>query len=204
MKCILINAFIFIYLLYYIKCNCLQGINCPNDKGKCINGICVCINDYYTLTDNNSQINRNNSFCEYKKINRIYPLIIELFFPSFGHFYVGKYYMGFIKLALIITPIICFAYGYYVYKNNKEENNSNDIDNEQNFLSARGEVEIQPSGVESELHVANKVKQKVSYKMYFPVAVTFLCSLVFFPWHIMDLIFYFFGFYYDGNGVPLA
>ena len=204
MKFIFVNTFIFSNLLYYIKCICIQGMNCPNDKGKCVNGICECINNYFTIIDNNSQINSNNRFCEYAKINRIYPLILELFFPSLGHFYVGKYYMGFIKLALLIIPIICFAYGYYTYKYTKEENNSNYINNEENLLSERGNVEIQPTGAESELHKANKVEKKVSYKTYFPIVVAFICSLVFFPWHIIDLILYFIGYYYDGNGVPLV
>ena len=203
MKFIFVNTFIFSNLLYYMKCICIQGMNCPKSKGKCVNGICECINNYFTLIDNNSQINSNNRFCEYAKINRIYPLILELFFPSFGHFFVGKYYIGFIKLALLIIPIICFAYGYYTYKTTNEENTSNYINSEENLLSARDNAELEPTEAESELHVANKVKQEVSYKIYFPIVVTFLCSLVFFPLHIMDFIFYFFGYYYDGNGVPL-
>ena len=40
---------------------------------------------------------------------------MEIFLPSLGHFYVGKYWLGILKLILLITNIICsyLIYGYF-------------------------------------------------------------------------------------------
>jgi hypothetical protein len=45
-------------------------------------------------------------FCNYKKISQYTPIILEIFLPSFGHFAVGKYWMGLLKLSLLATFLV--------------------------------------------------------------------------------------------------
>ena len=204
MKC-----WVFFILLIFSKTfsqnsySCKIGVNCPVGKGFCRNGDCVCNNDYYTLISPNQKI----VYCSYEKISRFYPLLLELVLPSVGHFYVGKVYFGIFKLSLLAIPLICFIYGYFLYKNAREENIQNEDNKigtpEEKFFSRTDGEQGQNTQGEDELHVANRVKQKINYKAYFPALVTFVCAVIFIPWHIFDLICYFFGYYNDGYGVPL-
>ena len=204
MKCLIfVTLIIFTTILCQNSYVCKRGINCPIGKGFCQNGNCICKNDYYTLISPNQKI----IYCSYEKINRFYPLLLELFLPSIGHFYVGKYYFGIIKLSLIVIPLICFIYGYFLYKKHIEENNQ--IENnkvgttEEKFFSRADNEQIDNKHGEDELHVANREKHKLNYIAYFPVLVTFICAIIFFPMHIFDLFCYFLGYYNDGYGVPL-
>ena len=182
---------------------CKRGVNCPIGKGYCRNGECICRKYYYTLITPNQKI----VYCSYEKINRFYPLLLELFLPSAGHFYVGKVFCGIIKLALIAIPLICFIYGYFLYKNARDENIQNENNKtgtvEERFISRADNEQMPNTHGDDDLHVANRIKQKVNYKAYFPAVVTLICALIFFPWHIFDLICYFVGYYNDGYGVPL-
>ena len=88
----------------------MQGANCPNDQGVCLmQNYCMCINGYHTLLDQNVP-GASQTYCNYKKISVYVPVILEIFFPSVGHFVVGKYWMGLIKLSSYNFPnIILFG-----------------------------------------------------------------------------------------------
>ena len=81
---------------------CIPEENCPSNSGFCQADICECLPGYKTLiTDNNT----TQVFCNYKQFSKWVPFILELFFPSIGLFFIGRYFHGFIKLALFI-PLI--------------------------------------------------------------------------------------------------
>ena len=91
---------ILLFLILLIKKILLQcsNSNCPIDNGKCINNICQCNYSYVTL-------NYNGIYCNYKKTSKWIPFILEIFFPSLGHFYIGKFYLGLFKLFFLLFPI---------------------------------------------------------------------------------------------------
>ena len=88
--------------------------NCPIDNGKCIKNKCECQNNYITF-------NYNGIYCNYKKTSKWIPFILEIFFPSIGHFYLGKTYLGLIKLFFLIFPI--FLSFLPCYKRKRYNNN---------------------------------------------------------------------------------
>ena len=104
---------LFILLIKKIFTQCSIS-NCPIDNGKCINNICQCNNGYITM-------NFNEIYCNYKKTSKWIPFILEIFFPSFGHFYIGKTYLGLSKLFFLIFPIILSFLP--CYKKNRYQDN---------------------------------------------------------------------------------
>ena len=104
---------LFILLIKKIFTQCSIS-NCPIDNGKCINNICQCNNNYMTM-------NFNGIYCNYKKSSKWIPFILEIFFPSFGHFYIGKTYLGLSKLFFLIFPIILSFLP--CYKKNRYQDN---------------------------------------------------------------------------------
>ena len=100
----LISVFIIIYLnIGRISSVCIQDGNCPFNQGVCRLDKCECINGYQTyITD---QTSTNPIYCNYKQTSKWVPFLLELFFPSIGLFYLGRYFHGFLKLALF-EPII--------------------------------------------------------------------------------------------------
>lgn len=92
---------IFLASLNLLNEACIDGVNCPLNQGACQGDICACSNGYWTLLDTNIPM-ENQTYCNYEKINSFAPFIMEVFLPSVGHFYVGKYYCGIIKLTLLI------------------------------------------------------------------------------------------------------
>jgi hypothetical protein len=81
-------------------------------EGECTDGVCVCNYGYTTLKHSNSYMQ-----CDYKRKERIVAVLLEFFFPiGIGHFYVGNYFLGILKLSLFIVILIsistgiCFSY----------------------------------------------------------------------------------------------
>ena len=88
---------------------CIPNKNCPKEKGQCKNNQCVCFDEFYSL---NYQINKNDKFfCEYQKMSRFGPLILEFFLPTIGHLYAGKMNLFISKLIILFFPIICYFCG---------------------------------------------------------------------------------------------
>ncbi len=102
------NFFIKIYLTFSLFCfsleQCVLGVNCPRNQGICVGDQCSCLNGFYSLLDV-SLPPEKQVFCNYEQINVYIPLILEIFLPSIGHFYAGKYWMGLLKLFLLIIHI---------------------------------------------------------------------------------------------------
>jgi hypothetical protein len=83
------------------------------------NSICVC-NDGYTDDPNNNTVK-----CCYKMRSKLKAFVLEMFldFGSF-HFYLGNYYMGFIKFSCCISLccLFCFSLFVYFFRQVKEKN----------------------------------------------------------------------------------
>ena len=199
MKIIALNVLIILLCLYSINSSCIPGKNCPKGQGICQKNKCICINYFWTLKD--TQTKSPMVFCNYERLNRYKLLVFEFFVPSLGHFLAGKYYLAFVKLSLVIIPILscctgfCFYYKSDSYKNSRGK--KNDLINEEEQPL---EINRQNSG---NLHEANKEEKPTEWYTYFPVIVTFICLTILIIIHIIDMICYGFAFYNDGYGVPL-
>ena len=84
---------------------CIKNENCPKENGICVKNNCICFDEFYSF---NSKINPKNDtiFCEYRKMSRFAPLVLEFFLPTMGHLYAGKTNLFFAKLFFIIFPLI--------------------------------------------------------------------------------------------------
>lgn len=108
----LIIITILIFSLFNISSEqCVLGGNCPLNQGECVNNACNCLSGFYTLLDPQLPPEQQ-TYCNYEQINVYAPVILELFLPSFGHFYTGKYYLGIAKLILLFTYLTS---SYYLY-----------------------------------------------------------------------------------------
>ena len=172
-----------------IKNICIQGGNCPEGHGVCKAASCICLYNYWSL---NTKANPSpNIYCNYKKINRFFILIIELFLPSIGHLTAGKYYFFIIKFLLLFCPIFYFIWGYYTYKND----DGRQISGEENRFN---------NTLDEHLYRANRENIKINKSEQFFVIISFFSLIAFVLMHIIDLFCYAIGLYYDGNGVPFA
>lgn len=116
-----INPFIIKLTLYLILFTlslqqipqCVLGKNCPLNQGMCVGDFCKCLDGFYSLLDP-SLLPDQQIYCNYEQINAYIPLILEFFIPSSGHFYAGKYWIGSLKLLLLIlhisTSLILFGF----------------------------------------------------------------------------------------------
>jgi hypothetical protein len=66
---------------------------------------------FYSLLDPQKPVEQQ-IYCNYEQINVYAPIILELFLPSFGHFYVGNYLIGFLKISILLTYLFT---SYYLY-----------------------------------------------------------------------------------------
>ena len=96
---------IFLYRFNMINLICIPKMNCPIENGQCINNICQCFDEFYSL-NNNLHPKNETIFCEYRKMSRFGPLILEFFLPTVGHFYAGKINLFIAKLFFIVFPLI--------------------------------------------------------------------------------------------------
>ena len=96
---------IFFICVGYVKSLCIQGENCPINQGFCSEGQCICLYGFVTFSKFENP--NNITYCNYHQVNRIAPLVIEIFFPSIGLFFIGRLIHGFIKLCLAIYIILC-------------------------------------------------------------------------------------------------
>ena len=98
------NFIIFFISINSIKSLCIKGENCPIDRGFCSEGQCICL--YGIVTFSKFENPNNITYCNYYQVNRIAPLVIEIFFPAIGLFFIGRLIHGFIKLSLIIIILL--------------------------------------------------------------------------------------------------
>ena len=181
-----------------IKNICIQGENCPIGHGTCQKDSCVCLYNYWSLA--NKENPSSTIYCNYKKYNRFFVLIIEFFLPSIGHLISGKYYFFIIKFLLLFVPIIYFICGFCIFKKNNETYNNLGV-----WQPTREEGNNDYNNtLDEELHRANRENIKIGNSTKFPVFLSFLFLIGFFIMHVIDLFCYAFGLYYDGKGVPYA
>ena len=99
--------YLFIFIIFLlniesIKTICVPGENCPIGQGVCINSECVCEYRYQTLHTNET----NQIYCNYRLINRYFPLILEFIAPSVGLLYMGRINHGFFKLFCVFIIVL--------------------------------------------------------------------------------------------------
>ena len=85
--------------------------NCPFGQGQCINEECFCIKGYKTVT---LEQNKPFEYCNYKQYSRWTPFVLEFLFPTIGHFYIGNFYRGILKLSIMIGPLLIWLMGYVI------------------------------------------------------------------------------------------
>ena len=190
---------------------CIIGTNCPFNKGVCSANDCNCLKVYQTLFDKSIPIDQQ-VFCNYKQISVYAPLIFEIFLPSVGHFMVGKYWFGLIKLTFIIIFISTSLYLYqklrvpyllitifkyidilsYLGVGEKDDNRDDDGNNE----------EGEEGGEKGKLRDMKEKKKKKDNTNI--MKIYDLSGFVFSILYIIDIFFYVFGIYKDGNGVSFV
>ena len=82
--------------------------NCPTNRGTCSGeNFCFCFDGYFSTYE-------SNVLCDYEQKDRTLYFLLE-FVLSFGigHFYVGKYIYGSIKLICYILFFIAFFFKFY-------------------------------------------------------------------------------------------
>ena len=185
------NLFLFLILfIFSYEQQCIFGKNCPVNQGMCVSDICVCNEGYHTLLDKSTPANLH-IYCNYKKISQYTPIVTEIFLPSFGHFIVGNYWLGLLKLSLIITYVLS---SYYLYEK---------VDLPTLFKKLFEKIGISTFLEDTKVPKCRKKQydtgKKFVIKQIFHVSST-LISLMYF----VDLFFYKFGVYTDGNGIPFV
>jgi hypothetical protein len=77
-------------------------INCPKDKGECVENICLCGAGYTTIEfESNKLESENFIFCNYDYKYNEYAAYFEALFPfGVGHFYSERYIHALFKFFL--------------------------------------------------------------------------------------------------------
>ena len=111
-------------------------------------------------------------------------IVTEIFLPSLGHFIVGNYWLGIFRLSLILTYLLS---SYILYK--------------KVVLPPLFTKLIRYIGfyIEDRMRCRRETQIILCIWKIFSISST-LASLMYF----VDLIFYKFGIYTDGNGVPFV
>ena len=123
MKNIFFIILILLSSLYLSVSDCIPNKNCLKERGECIDNVCECYEEFWTLKSNKAN-NLPNIFCNYEKRSRFLPLILEFFLPGFGHIIMKKYLLGIIKIILCIASFSLLYSGYHLHiKEEKEEKN---------------------------------------------------------------------------------
>ena len=168
-----------------ISQQCIAGTNCPFNQGICVGGACQCLDGFKTFYDK-SLTQEQQIFCNYKQINHYVPLALE-FIPGIGlgHFYIGRYWLGVIKLCLAITFVSC---SLYLYKELKVPS----------YVEAIGKTilnKILPDDIRSGR--GGITPEEIAQILF---------NISFHPFWIFwlfDIYMFFMKSYYDGNGIPL-
>jgi hypothetical protein len=227
MKCICITLFLYLFRLFLSEC--IPNKNCLKSNGKCINNICECYKGFWSLNTKEGP----NIYCDYKRKSRFMPLILELFGIGIGHFTIGNYKRGFLKLFLILTPIISTMISYRSYKNektneksnneskNEEElnlinnenknnnnqddknNNNNNNNNNNKDFSFFSDEGYDSGNISFKLHQANHHNKPIPASTYCLIFIVIIFLIGYIAMYIADIIGYGFAIYKDGNNVPL-
>ena len=169
---------------FILSQQCISGKNCPFNQGLCLADICECLAGYKTL-NNPKLAPEQQIYCNYKQINHLIPLILELFFPGIGHFYVGKYWFGLIKLILALVFLgLC----YYIYSEMRIPS----------YIETFRKMLLNED-LDYGMMRCGEIDKKLEI-IHFCFKIDFYIFLIFWAF---DLYMYFTKTYYDGNGIPL-
>ena len=160
---------------------CIYGQNCPYGQGTCIdNFFCKCNEGYYSFKDKTLPPGQPQTYCNYEQISHYQPAILEC--VLLGHFSVGHYWLGTIKVLLLVTFLSITYYRFGEFQLPKLFHL---------LLELFGHKVILPQGgstmFEKILDLIRELTGDIWALMYFA-----------------DLFLYQFNLYKDGNGVPLA
>ena len=152
------------------------SLNCSTSNCSVVGGICnkdvdecICFSGYATVPQKGMPFQK----CNYRQINRWIPVVLEVILPSVGHFYVGNFYLGLVKMLLFLLPLccvcFCFESGVGAEKNTTglSENDNNESNSSYVFSSV----------------------------------IIFLFGTAFCIMTILDPVIYALGWYTDGNGI---
>lgn len=91
-----------------IKINCNE-YNCKKEFGVCSEDkqYCLCKNGFI----HSPKVTSKKRLCGYKKYNGIASIILELFLPGLGVFYLNNYSLGFLKICLF--PSLYYSWDKY-------------------------------------------------------------------------------------------
>ena len=177
---------------------CVFGQNCPYNKGFCVDTKCECIEGFWSFMDK-SLPPEKQIFCNYEQINLYIPLFFEFLLPSLGHFYVGKYFFGIIKLILLA---MCFGAGAYLYGSVQLPNFvlvlKNQFASDQNLFERKDMKDVLRTQKKKTITLNDDISMGKK-------VIVVIFNIGFYPFWIFwaaDLYFYFFKVYKDGNGVP--
>ena len=171
---------------FILSQECIMGKNCPYNQGTCVENSCKCLDGYRSFFDPKFTTN-DQIYCNYKQKHHLIALVLELILPGFGHFYVGKYWFGLIKLILCFTAI---ATSFYLYKEMRIPG----------YVEAVGQA------------ILNKITEKTDGPQGRDTAITIediaqiLFNITFHPFwifYLVDIFMYYSKSYNDGYDVPL-
>ena len=225
--------FIFIILLSSFKLlisDCIPNENCLKERGECIDNICECYEEYWTLKSNKYN-HLPQMFCNYEKRSRFLPLILEFFLPGLGHLFMRKYLLAIIKIIFLFSTTIIFFTGFQKSKlevekevcsksvpQNEEEkklilkmenNNEEKIPLKEDEAKTNEKMNISEFSDEIDNNLgfekpykANHEEKPISLKNKVLNRIGFFCLISFFSLYVFDLFAYGFAFYKDSNNVP--
>ncbi len=168
---------LFLLIIFFYLFYLISSQNC-NPRTNCRRRNGRCINDICECNYGFATFLKPNSkeiiYCNYEQIDNWVPFILEIFLPSTGHFYVGNFILGFSKFGLLLIPFITLSIGLC-------------------FIIPISEA---PLDLNENLH-------KQSIFLYIPILIGNIFYFIIASLYIIDPLCYLFGFYKDGNGVPL-
>ena len=176
---------ILLLFAFTISQQCIPGTNCPLNQGICSGGACQCLEGYRTFYNKALPLEQQ-IYCNYQQINHFIPLALELI-PGIGlgHFYIGRYWLGIIKLCLAITFLSC---NFYLYKE----------------LKVPSYVEAIGKSIMNKI-ISDEFRSRDGSITSKDIAQA-LFNVTFHPFWIFwlfDIYMFFMKSYYDGNGIPL-
>ena len=230
MKKIFLIIISFFSLFKILLSNCIPNQNCLKERGECIDDICECYEQFWTLKPNKEN-KLPNMFCNYERRSRFLPLILEFFLPGLGHIFMKKYILGIIKFILCFSTTLFFYTRFLFHKSEKIEETitnipineeklrliNNDNNKSPNIINKEELKNIKQENLNnssfSEEFDNNNINLEKPYKanhkkIFLPLSdqvlnfISFFCLFSFFILYLFDLFAYGFAFYKDSNSVP--
>ena len=165
---------------------CIVGKNCPYNQGICVGASCECLDGYRTHFDPRLPP-EFQIYCNYQQKNHLIALVLEMFLPSVGHFYVGHIWLGIIKLFLFVSAV---GSSYYLY----------------NEVQIPSYIEAVKKAIMNKIFPEDGELKSGRGGISMEDVAQFLFNITFHPFWIfwaVDLYMFFTKTYYDGYGVAL-